>query len=81
MKHISNYFEYVYEGKSQHTYVLKVDKNFNIFDLLNELKTHGAELLDNKLGKKKDEVTINIAMDDSKKNKVEDVIRSFAEIL
>ena len=81
MKHVSNYIEYMYEGKSQHTYNLKVSSDFNIFDLLNDLKKVNAEILNNAPGKNKDEVVINIAMEDSKKEKAEDVIKKHAELL
>ena len=81
MKHVSNYFDYMYEGKSHHTYRLKVDKKFNIFDLLSDLKEVGAEILDNSQGKTKDEVVINVALDEPNKSKIEDKIKTHAELL
>jgi hypothetical protein len=82
MKHVSTYFEHIYEGKKQYEYTLKVSKKFNLFDLLNELKPVGAEVLDGQPnGDQKDEMIVTIAMDDSKKPKVEDVIKKMAEII
>lgn len=81
MKHIQSYYNYITEGKKQTTYGLKVNKNFNVFDLLNDLKKHGAELLGNQPGAGKDEIVITVAMDDSKKAKAEDEIRKVAEII
>lgn len=82
MKHVQNYYDYITEGKKQYKYELRVGKAFNIFDLLNALKPIGGELLDNQpSGKNKDEILITIAMDDSKKAKIEEEIAKVAEIL
>jgi hypothetical protein len=82
MRHVSNYVEFLYEGKKQYRYLLKVGKDFNTFNLLNDLKPLGAEVLDNQPdGKSKDRVVITVVMDDSKRTEVEDTIKSTAEIL
>jgi hypothetical protein len=82
MKHVANYIEFLYEGKKQYRYLLKVEKDFNTFNLLNDLKPLGAEVLDNQPdGKSKDHVVITIVMDDSKRTQVEETIRNTAEII
>lgn len=82
MKHVQNYYDYITEGKKQYKYAIRVGKTFNIFDLLNTLKPIGGELLDNQpAGNNKDEIVITIAMDDSKKAKIEEEISKVAEIL
>jgi len=82
MKHIQTYYDYITEGKKQYRYALRVGKTFNIFDLLNTLKPLGGAVLDNQPnGKTKDEIVITIAMDDSKKAKIEEEIAKVAEIL
>jgi hypothetical protein len=82
MKHVANYLEFLYEGKKQYAYTLKVKPTFNIFSLLQDLRPLGAEVLDNKsTGKSKDEIIVTIALDDSKKDAVEKVIANNAEIL
>jgi len=82
MKHVANYLEFLYEDKKQYAYTLKVKPTFNIFSLLQDLRPLGAEVLDNKpTGKSKDELTVTIALDDSKKDAVEKLISKDAEIL
>jgi hypothetical protein len=82
MKYVSTYFEHIYEGKKQYEYTLKVNRKFNLFDLLNELKPMGAEVLDGQPnGDAKDEMVVTIAMDDSKKPKVEETIKKMVEIV
>jgi hypothetical protein len=82
MKHVTDYYSYITEGKKQYTYTVKVQHDFNIFNLHNDLKSLGAEVLANEPnGKAKDEYIVTVAMDDSKKEKVEDTIKKHAEVL
>jgi hypothetical protein len=82
MKHVREYYDYITEGKKQVQFVVKVDKKFNLFDLLNSLKPLGGDVLDGKPnGDKKDELIVTVAIDDSKKAKIEAEISKYAEIL
>jgi hypothetical protein len=82
MKHVKEYYDYITEGKKQIQFVVKVDKKFNLFDLLNALKPLGGDVLDGKPnGDQKDELIVTIAMDDSKKAKIEAEIAKYAKIL
>jgi hypothetical protein len=82
MKHVTDYYSYITEGKKQYMYKVKVEPDFNIFNLHNDLKPLGAEVLSNEpAGKTKDEYDITIAMDDSKKENVEKTIKKHAEVL
>jgi len=82
MKHVTDYYSYITEGKKQYTYTVKVDSDFNIFNLHNDLKPLGAEVLSNEPnGKTKDEYIVTIAMDDSKKENVEKTIKKHAELI
>ena len=80
MKHVSTYFDFLYEGKKQYVYTVKEGKGFNVFDLLNELKKLKADILNNASGKK-GETVLTIAMDESDKDKVEEVIKKTADII
>lgn len=80
MKHVSTYFDFLYEGKKQYIYTVKEEKGFNVFDLLNELKKLNAEILNNAPGKKGESV-LTIALDESVKAKVEDTIEKTAKIV
>jgi hypothetical protein len=82
MKHVTDYYSFITEGKKQYTYTVKVQKEFNIFNLYNDLKPLGAEVLNNEPnGKSKDEYILTIAMNDSKKEKIEKTIEKHAELL
>lgn len=82
MKHVTDYYSYITEGKKQHTYTVKVKPDFNIFNLYNDLKPLGAEVLNNEPnGKTKDQYIITIAMDDSKKEKAMQTLEKHAEVL
>jgi len=80
MKHVSTYFDFLYEGKKQYVYTVKEEKGFNVFDLLNELKKLNAEILNNAPGKR-GETVLTIALDESTKLKVENTIEKTAKIL
>jgi len=81
MKHVQDYYTYITEGKKQYQYKLTAEKDFNPFDLLNDLKPLGCELLDSEPVKgSKKEHTITLAMDDSKKKKVEEEIQKSYQI-
>jgi len=82
MKHVTDYYSYITEGKKQYTYTVKAKSTFNVFNLHNDLKPLGAEVLSNAPnGKSKDEYVITIAMDDSKKENVKKTIEKHAEVL
>jgi len=80
MKHVSTYFNFLYEGKKQYTYTVKEENGFNVFDLLNELKKLNAEILNNAPGKR-GETILTIPLDESAKAKVENAIEKTAKIL
>lgn len=82
MKHTIDYFSFITEGKQQYHYTLMIDnKKFNVFDLLRELKPLGAELLSQEPAHNKDsQVTILVAMDDSKKSAVEKKLAEHGKI-
>jgi hypothetical protein len=82
MKHVKEYYEYITEGKKQIQFTLKTDKKFNLFDLLNALKPLGGEVLDGQPnGDAKDELIVTVAVDDSKKKRIEEEITKYAKIL
>lgn len=82
MNHVANYFEFLYEGKKLHTYTLRIKPSFNVFNLLQDLRPLGAEVLENKPnGKTKNELIVTIALDKPNKDAVETVISKSAEIL
>jgi hypothetical protein len=80
MKHVSSYFEYLYEGKKQYLYTVVEGQGFNVFDLLNELKKFKADVLSN-VPNKKGETILTIALEESLKTKVEEVIQKTAQII
>jgi hypothetical protein len=82
MKHVKEYYEYITEGKKQVQFILKTDKKFNLFDLLNALKPLGGEVLDGQpKPDAKDELIVTVAMDESKRKRIEEEIAKYAKLL